>query len=455
MSKPSTQNAVVSPNDRVTLDGRHSRYLDKFKDGIMLESECDGPRTVFALTWADIEQSLHSRRLVIQKGYYDMNKPASLGKLISAEQVADFEKFNARPLGHPLSQQSPSQARDLRPMDILEMDDHKMDIARVGLNLGIWSRLHPEVQARLEQARFVWATAAMDVCTRSLCALRLNLKTPDVGSVIATLAMAVRDKGAENLPNLPQCGRPSGVHVDGMLPYHSAAFIDAVLGLTGKHPIPAVKHPHLRGRVERMFRTLTSGRLGLLPDVVGDSILLVENYDAAKHSHLTDTELLDLFALLIVERYHAIPQRALDGPTPLECWVRLSQEGLVPPPVSKGEYRELFGGELTRKAGANGITILGINYHSSHLAKVAGTGSELELKVRLNEQDISVVSYRDPRDGSYHEAAATIEGLDNVSLSEWMDILQTITWDEDRAIASRLSVAASLNDLWGRNGTTP
>ncbi|MGO4115093.1 Mu transposase C-terminal domain-containing protein [Rhizobium ruizarguesonis] len=458
MSKRST-NVVVNANDRLTLDGRHKRYFDNFMDGIVLESDDDGPSTVFALTWTDIADHLRTRRLVIQKGYYGTHAKTASGEIIPEGQIACFEKFGPLPFASPLLTQRPMPALEVRPMEVLEMEDCKMDIVRVGLNLGIWGRLHPHVQSRFQQVRFVWATAAMDACTRSLCALHLTVGAPDVGSVVAALAMAVREKGAENILHhgriaWPQCGRPGGVHINGAMPYHSKAFVEAVLGLTGKHPIPSSKHPHLRGRVERMFRMLTSGSLGSRADVVSDNVLLADNYNPAKHSHLTQQELLHLLALLIVACYHNTPHRSLNGQTPLERWAELTQQGEnVAPPPSKEEYRGVFGAKLRRAVGTKGISILGIDYHSTRLAGMREINHGVEVDVRVDECDISAISFHDPRDGCWHNAYSELGGLNDVTLSEWMETIRYITSRFGQADAHRQDIAAALNDFKERAGT--
>ncbi|MFS2154798.1 Mu transposase C-terminal domain-containing protein [Rhizobium sp. Rhizsp42] len=509
MSNRRTKHVAVNANDRLTLECRNHRYLDKFKDGILVESDDGDPRTVIALTWTDLEQRLHSRRLVVHQGYYATKAKAPVGKTFSKEQIAYFEAFarlvldacqpNTRAAymameadrhvrakdGFPIvdlcslstfcrivnsmrtaksdevptfsSTLHPTEKLEVRPMDFLEMDDHKIDVRRVGMNLGIWDRLHPEIQARLAQIRAAWATAAMDACTRSLCALHLTVGTPDVESVTSTLAMAVRAKYATELmhhgcANWVQYGRPARVHVDRAAPYCSETFVGAVVALTGKHPIPCSQHPHLRGRVERMFRSLVSGQVGPLPRGVGDSILLRETYDPTKHGHLTDDELLALFAMLVAERYNNIPHRALDGQTPSERWVELSHQGDgIAPAPSKAEYRDLFGVKLHRRVTARGISILGIEYRSAQLEGLHQFQHRAEVDVSVDESDISVISFRDPRDGCWYDAYAEFAGLDNVALSEWMETIRYITSCLDQpANSNRKIVISTLNDLKGR-----
>ncbi|WP_018896470.1 DDE-type integrase/transposase/recombinase [Rhizobium sp. 2MFCol3.1] len=445
MSKRNAKNVHVNADDRVTLDGRHHCYVDEFKQGIVLESDDGGPRGVFALTWVDVEDHLRTSRLVIDKGYYAQSAAGTPAKTSSMEQVSRPAKF--RPLavdGTSLEKATP-RSLEVRPMDVLEMDDHKLDIRRVGLNLGFWNRLHPEVQARFENARFVWATVAMDACTRALCALHLTKSTPSVSSVIATLAMAVREKGAENV--MPS-GRPDAVYFDVAAPYVSSKFRETVVRLTGKPPVPYTQRPHFRGRVERMFRAISSGRLPQA-DVVGDNILLAENYNPTKHSQLTHQELLDLLALLIVGCYQNTPHRGLALETPLQRWQQLSQqcEG-VAPPLSKDEYRTLFGVKMLGRVYANGISVAGIEYRSAQIAELHKAGHRVDADVLLNEWDISVISFRDPRDGRWYNAPAVEEWLENVTLAEWMlAIRQIISRDGRFDCADRLAVTAALHHL--------
>ncbi len=509
MSNRRTKHVAVNANDRLTFDSRHHRYLDKFKDGILVESDDGDPRTVIALTWTDLEQRLHSRRLVVHQGYYATKAKAPVGKTFSKEQIAYFEAFarlvldacqpNTRAAymameadrhvrakdGLPIvdlcslstfcrivnsmrstksskvptfsSTPFPAVKLEVLPMAFLEMDDCKIDIRRVGSNLGIWSRLHPDVQARFAKTPVVWATAAMDACTRSLCALHLSVDAPNPASMVSALAMAVRAKDATELlhhgpVNWLQCGRPARVHVDRTAAYCSSAFVGAVLGLTGKHPLLSNQHPHLRGRVERLFLSLASRQLGSLPSVVGESILLVENYDPAKDAHLTNDELLALFALLVVERYNNSPHRALDGQTPSERWVELSHQGDgIAPPPSKAEYRALFGVKLRRRVTARGISILGIEYRSEQLEGLHQFQDRVEVDVSIDESDISGISFRDPRDGCWYDAYAEFAGLDNVALSEWMETVRYITSCLDQpANSNRKIVISALNDLNGR-----
>ncbi|MGO4115091.1 DDE-type integrase/transposase/recombinase [Rhizobium ruizarguesonis] len=348
------------------------------------------------------------------------------------DRDVDFARHKDK---HRIQRKYTFSGKGLQPtyaMQILEMDEHKLDLMRVAKNLGIWERLHEDVQALMEAKSRAWVSVAMDAYSRSICGIRVLPGEPEAAEAVATLAMAVRNKEHETALSggnfeWPQCGRPDAVHTDAGAAYVSGDFQRAVIGLTGKHRIPPSKHPHLRGRVERFFGTLNSRYMHLFSGRTYSNVLMKDKYDPAKHAHLTHMELTDLLIRLIVVCYHNTPHRSLNGETPLERWYRSSQEEReVMPPPTQEEYRDIFGIQMTRKVGNNGITILGLDYRSEQLSSVREWKYNVELNVRINDQNMSAISFEDPRDGKWHDAQATFEGLDNVPLTDWMETVRFI-----------------------------
>lgn len=348
------------------------------------------------------------------------------------DRDVDFARHKDK---HRIQRKYTISGKGLQPtyaMQILEMDEHFLDLVRVSKNLGIWERLHEDVRAKMEEKDRAWVSVAMDAYTRSVCGIRVLPGKPEAAEAVATLAMAVRNKEHETALSggnieWPQCGRPDAVHTDAGSAYVSADFQRAVIGLTGKHRIPPSKHPHLRGRVERFFGTLNSRYMHFFSGRTYSNVLMKDKYDPAKHAHLTHMELTDLLIRLIVVCYHNTPHRALNGDTPLERWYRSSQhEREVIPPPTQEEYRDIFGIQMTRKIGTNGITILGLDYRSPKLSSVQEWKYDVELNVRINDQNMSAISFEDPRDGKWYDAQATFEGLDNVPLSDWMETVRFI-----------------------------
>ncbi len=313
------------------------------------------------------------------------------------------------------------------PMQILEMDEHKVDLVRVFKNIKMWKDLHPDIQARIGEMGRPWLSVAMDAFSRSICGMRLLPGDPDSAESVATLAMAVRNKESETALSgfqieWPQCGTPDAVHTDAGSAYIASDFQRAVIGLTGKHRIPPSKHPHLRGRVERFFKTLNSRYMHMFSGRTFSNVLSKDNYDPAKHAHLDNATLGEILIRLIIGAYHNTPHRNLNGETPLDAWYRGSQhERPVSLPPSDEEYCDIFGIELERKIGNGGLTILGIPYWSEELSDVRDRDYGSKLKVRLNDQNLGSVSFEDPQTKEWQSAHATFEGFNNVSLSDWME----------------------------------
>ncbi|GAC1043314.1 transposase [Rhizobium sp. No.120] len=312
-----------------------------------------------------------------------------------------------------------------RPLQIVEMDEHEFDLMVLCTKNGIWNYLHPEVRARIEKIRRAWICVALDAFTRSVCGMKILRGSPDASSAVATLAMVARtkDKIAASVGALtewPQCGTPEAIHTDAGAGFVSAKFELACMMFTGTHRIPPSKHPHLRARVERFFKTLNQRYIHFFQGRTFSNPLLKDQYDSTKHATITDEELSDLLVRLIVDCYHNTKHRSL-GMTPLEAWYRGSQlaKGAVAPPPSAREYREAFGATLTVKIGTAGIEILGNIYSSPKLLEIRKKWFDSTLIVRMSDEDISTISVKHKFLHKWIDVPAVFTGLKGTTLEEW------------------------------------
>lgn len=325
-----------------------------------------------------------------------------------------------------------------RPLEIVEMDEHKLDVIRLLVRNGIWDYLHPEVQRRIEEKigekndGRVWLSVALDAYSRSVCGMKLLWGAPDGASAVATLAMVARSKDFETqlygtTTSWVQEGTAESIHVDAGASYTSHEFQQAVLSYTGNVTIPPSKHPHLRGRVERFFRTINQRYIHLLSGQTFSNVLLRDNYDAKKHRHITDDQLADLIVMLIVDCYHNTKHRGLMGMTPLQAWYFGSQNGAgaVKPVPSDKEYAEAFSIVNKYKLGSYGIQILGLPYSDLRLQNLRLRRHGLELSVRFNEIDVSKIQVKDPFSktpgGDWFEVECAMDGLKGVRVLQWLD----------------------------------
>lgn len=319
-----------------------------------------------------------------------------------------------------------------KPLEIIEMDEHQVHLMKMLTKNRVWDHLHPDVQARIEKLGRVWLSTALDAFSRSIVGLKI-VKTPnDPDTAVATLAMVAQQKdkisarlGAQT--RWPQCGTPEGIHTDAGSGYVAAKFEMAAMMFSGRHRIPPSKHPHLRGRIERFFKTLNQRYIHLFSGQTFSNPLMKGEYEPAKYVHVSDEEFADLIARLIVDCYHNTKHRSL-GMTPLQAWERGSQlaNGSIRPPPPARKYREIFGATIKRSIGNSGIMIAGNIYSNDKLLEVRKKWYRTKLWVRLNEEDISSISVKHRRRNKWIEVPAIFKGLKGVTLTEWKETIAYI-----------------------------
>ncbi len=319
-----------------------------------------------------------------------------------------------------------------KPLQVVEMDEHEVDLMMMLTKNGIWDYLHPDVHARVIDLGRVWLSVALDAYSRSILGLKIVRGAPDSESAVATLAMVAQPKSAISAlagarTPWPQCGTPLAVHTDAGAGYVASRFELAVMMFTGRHRIPPSKHPHLRARVERFFRTINQRYIHLFSGRTFSNPLMRDEYDSAKYAHLLDEEFADLIVRLIVDCYHNTKHRAL-GMTPLEAWERGTQlaKGAVLPPPTSEEYRNIFGITLHQSIGNNGIELFGNIYSSRELLEIRKKWFRCKLVVRLNDQDISKIAVKHRRLNKWIEVPAVFDGLEGVTLEEWAETVRYI-----------------------------
>ncbi|TCP80842.1 putative transposase [Rhizobium sp. PP-CC-2G-626] len=319
-----------------------------------------------------------------------------------------------------------------RPLQVVEMDEHLVHLMKMLVKNDVFHRLHEDVQIRIRAMGRVWLSVAMDAYSRSIVGMKVLRGAPDAEAAVATLAMVAQRKdklsallGAQT--RWPQCGTPEAVHTDAGAGYVAAKFELAAMMFTKRHRIPPSKHPHLRGRIERFFRTLNQRYIHLFSGQTFSNPLMKGEYDPEKYAHVTDEEFADLIGRLIVDCYHNTKHRGI-GMTPLEAWERGSQlaGGAIAPPPSARKYREIFGATVTRSIGNSGIEIAGNIYSNSALLEIRKKWFRAKLLVRVNEEDISMISVKHRRRNAWVDVPAAFAGLKGVTLDEWRETIRYV-----------------------------
>lgn len=312
------------------------------------------------------------------------------------------------------------QAEAIRPGQRIEMDEWKIDLFFLLSQTDLLAGLSEEQLADLKKRRW-FLCVAIDVATRCIVGLRVD-QTASVRNALSTLEMVVSDKGhlaaaaGALSPWQHMALRPEDVVTDSGSSFIAEDFHLAVIGLCSAHDVPPAGMPHLRGTVERLFRTLS---LQLVREFTGQSFsnkVQRGDYPSQERASITVEQFVLLAVRYALDVYHLTPHAGLGGETPADAWIRLTGHyGILPVP-GRNERRSIFGLRLTRTLGRHGLRILGLDYRAEVLQDLYLKRGKIPLNVRLDPLDIGAISVA--IDGTWHEARAATSGFDGVRLAD-------------------------------------
>lgn len=311
------------------------------------------------------------------------------------------------------------QAEAIRPGQRVEMDEWKIDLFHILSQTDLFRDLSEEQRAALRKRRW-FLCVAVDVATRCILGLRVD-HTASVRNALATLEMIVSDKrslaaaaGAAS-PWHHMMLRPETVITDGGASFLAEVFHIAVLALGGAHDIPPAGMPHLRGTIERLFRTLGSQLVSFFTGQSFSSKHVRGDYPAMERASVTIEEFVLAVVRYAVDIYHQTPHEGLGGETPFNAWTRLTDlYGVIPVP-GRNERRAIFGLRIDRTLGRHGVRFMGLDYRSDLLRDLYLKRGGVPLAIRVDPQDIGAISVE--VDGLWHEVRAATSGFDGLSLS--------------------------------------
>lgn len=211
---------------------------------------------------------------------------------------------------------------------------------------------------------------------------------------------------------------PELIVTDNGTAFKSEAFRTACadLGISVESTIAGM--PQQRGRGERWFGTLTNAIPPLSPGRTFSDIITKGDADPRERAALSFDDLAFALVRWIVDCYHNMPHRGLDGETPAQCWRRLSAQYGVTPPPDMRRYRLVFGQNLDRKLTKEGVTVLGVRYHSERLALWMDRNGEGEIDVRWHPKDLGAVEARLGHE--WFEIPAVDQMMEGKAAKTWM-----------------------------------
>ncbi|TBZ99504.1 DDE-type integrase/transposase/recombinase [Rhizobium leguminosarum] len=319
-----------------------------------------------------------------------------------------------------------------RPLQRVEMDEKYFDLILLMQDVGVWGLLHDDAKEKiLKMRRRLWLSVAFDYASRSVLAMRLLKGAPNSRSAVETLQMAVQSKehitrAVKTLSPWPQCGRPEWVYTDSGASWRSNDFQDAVYATTGNHCKPPARNPHLRGAIERFFKTMDDRYMQFFTGRTFSNVLAKgKDYDPTKVASLTFDELAYCIVRMIVDCYHNTAHDGLGGQTPLQAWAALNKLYEVKPFESGVRTMIAFGVTVVNKSiGPYGIVFAGIPYGGEILQQIRDLDPHRKIDIRVNLSDLSRIWMRSENGKDYVELRSIHPGLEKVSFARWASILK-------------------------------
>lgn len=318
-----------------------------------------------------------------------------------------------------------------RPMQRVEFDEWETDAITLMAEGGLFHHLTDEEKKALgldkKKARW-WITVAICCATRCIVGMVIS-RTPSSQSALRVIEMMMRDKGVwgdacGGLTPWNQFGWPSVIVTD-CASYNISSLIQARtsdLGITLQYS-PA-GNPATKGRIERVFGTFATQLMPRLSGRTFSNSVERGDYDSVKRAALNPEEFCSVLVRYIVDIYHRTPHSGLNGETPLDCWNRLVEKFGVQPPPDLGRRRLIFGHERERAVTRQGITILGVRYHSEVLARFMTRSHGRKVAIRWYPEDIGAIWAE--LNGRWFEIPAVFDRYQGVSAQEWQHAAEEI-----------------------------
>ncbi|WP_411353091.1 Mu transposase C-terminal domain-containing protein (plasmid) [Leisingera aquaemixtae] len=329
-----------------------------------------------------------------------------------------------------------------RPLQRVEMDEWDIDLMTLMHSSGLIDLFTEEerFQLGLDKTSKRWTlTVAICCTTRCIVGLVISPK-PKARAAVQTLQMVVSNKGqwadaVGALSHWDMHGTPELVVTDCGAAFKSQAFRFACadLGITKELAIAGC--PEVRGTIERVFNTIA---LSLLPRLSGRTFSDVVSKGDAKpedRAALTLDDLVFVLVRWIVDIYHNTEHRGLGGDTPAARWRCLSKEWGVRPSPDMRRSRLVFGRRMTRVLSKEGLTVLGVRYHSERLADWMLRMDKCEVDLRWHPKDIGAIEVRLGSD--WFTIPAIDHELDGVPAPIWLSATRDVRARNPKA--SRIS----------------
>ncbi|PTW37592.1 Mu transposase C-terminal domain-containing protein [Rhodovulum kholense] len=304
------------------------------------------------------------------------------------------------------------------PLQRIEMDEWQIDLIAMLEEAGI-DVSEPKFDD-LRTGRF-WVCVAIDAATRVILAIKMA-RTPSHETALATLWLAMRNKSEISKQlgckmEWSQHGHIFNVVVDNGASFVNPEFKAALADLWIGYEVLPAGVPKLRGRIERVFRTLGTMFMPLLTGRTFSNPQERGDYPSDKCVVHTADSIAEVMVRFVVDAYHHRAHRGLEYATPADTWDRLIGLYGHSPPKSPHLLRHFLGIPQKRQLGRHGVLICGIAYTSRKLAAFFQRRGPQQVDLRIDPEDMGYVSawFGD----AWHTIPAGLPNARGTSLAVW------------------------------------
>jgi putative transposase len=317
-----------------------------------------------------------------------------------------------------------------RAFQRLEMDMWSSQLHVLFNRCGLWQFLSEEGQEIVARAGRKVVCAAVDYTTNVIAALHIgNSETTE--TAISCLQMAMTDKqsyadAVGALTHWDCAGTPEELATDTGAPFISDRFKAAVRDARVGKLLPPAKLPHLRGTVERAFRTAHTKLVSRFTGRTFEDVVRKGGYDSQARASLNEDDYCWVLVRYVVDAYHNSPTDGSYGQMPRSGWLERTKRYPVWPPPDRHRRRQAFGAEVERIVTARGVRVLGIYYQSRELhGFLTHNGFSHPLKVRIDPFDLGFISVQVAENEwlSVECFDAKMHGLD---IHTWCELIRAI-----------------------------
>jgi len=284
------------------------------------------------------------------------------------------------------------------PLFEVEIDHHKLDIIVLD-------------DTRLIPLGRPWLTTAECRYTREIAGIHIGFHAPSAytaGLCIRHMCMP-KDGEYEEFPELhqpwPVYGVPHRVIVDNGVEFDSATFMKGCYGL-GIHVDRApVRSPQYKGKVERLFGTITRDFVQKIPGTTFSNAMARGDYKSEKLAVCTLRDFRLGFLKWYTEVYRKTWHRSIDS-SPADKWAEATKTFDVRLANDIVQLDTLLAMTAKRRLTRRGIEYRGLFFNSQHpdfraLITRPDNGNRL-VDIRINPDDLSSIVVEDWRDGTTH-----------------------------------------------------